>query len=46
MVGNARHKVFNQEFMEKNFSCEHQEAFPGQSLPLWGLPDIGSGRYS
>ena len=32
--------------MEKNFKTEHEQAYPGQNLPIGGLPDMGNGRFS
>ena len=40
-----RIKYFNQEFLEKNFGDEHKKEF-GTSVPKFGYPDHGSGRYS
>ena len=46
VVGPSRFKFFPKEFMEKNFKTEHEEAFPGEPLPLNGYPDMGNGRYA
>jgi glutathione S-transferase len=32
--------------MESNFSQEHESAFPGQTVPRSGYPDMGNGRFS
>ena len=46
VVGPARFKAFNKEFMEQ-FKEEHQQAFGESSEPaVGGWPDGGDGRYS
>lgn len=45
VVGRTRSKVFNEEFMEKNFGAEHQQV-TGWSIGKEGYPDMGNGRYS
>jgi uncharacterized membrane protein YecN with MAPEG domain len=45
IAGQARGKVFTQEFMEQHFGEEHKEA-TGLDIEKGGLPDMGSGLYS
>jgi len=46
-IGIARSKLFNIDFLEKNFGEEHRAAFgPNSSLTKGGYPDQGDGRYS
>ena len=43
--GSARRDIFNQEFMEKEFGQDHEEA-TGEKIQKGGYPDHGAGRYS
>ena len=40
-----RKQYFNKEFLEKNFGEEHKKEF-GTTVPKFGYPDHGSGRFS
>lgn len=40
-----RKKLFNEEFLQKNFGDEHKKEF-GTKVPAQGYPDTGNGRYS
>ena len=43
--GKTRMNTFDKPLME-NFRSEHENAFPGERVPLYGSPDMGSGYYS
>ena len=43
--GALRGKLFNQEFMEKEFGKDHEEA-TGQKIQKGGYPDHGAGFYA
>lgn len=43
--GRLRKRVFNKEFLEKNFGDIHRQAF-GVEINPEGYPDTGSGKYS
>ena len=45
VVGPARKRIFNKEFMAK-FKDVHTSAFPGSEPAEGGHPDCGEGRYS
>ena len=45
-AGSKRTKIFNKEYMERNFKTLHERFFPGTDLPKGGYPDMGNGRYS
>ena len=46
-AGGARKNTFSEEWMNKYFKAEHQEAFGKDSMPSKeGYPDTGSGRYA
>ena len=44
IVKPARGKTFSKEVMA-TVGAEHTKAFPDQSIPAGGFPDMGSGRY-
>ena len=45
--GRKRSKVFNKEFLQKNFGEEHSKAFPNApTVHKLGHPDTGYGLYS
>ena len=44
-AGGLRGKFFSQEWMEKEFGKEHEEA-TGMKIGRGGYPDCGSGRYT
>ncbi len=47
--GNVRGKVFTKQYMEENFTTEHERYFTegkAKEVPRGGYPDMGSGRYA
>jgi len=44
-IGSYRRRIFNQEFMEREFGEEHKKA-TGQRIAVGGFPDTGNGWYS
>jgi uncharacterized MAPEG superfamily protein len=46
IMNKTRARLFNKDFMEKNFKAEHEAAFPGEALPSMGFPDTVAGRYA
>ena len=44
-IGGLRKKLFNKDFMEKEFGARHQNELK-EPIQGYGLPDTGNGRYS
>ncbi len=45
VAGGGRRKIFNEEYLRKNFGEQHKKA-TGEEFPKDGYPDNGTGLYS